>query len=149
MEGDPKMSPDGKWFAYTSNESGDSEIYVRPFPEVDTEKQQISNGGGSCPLWSPDGRELFYLSTANDVMAVPVKTEPSLSLGKPECLFRSMNVARDFGKGNPWDIHPKDKRFLMMKEVVLPDKPAAAEAPQKINIVVNWFDELKQRVPVK
>ena len=60
-----KISPDGRWMAYTSDESGKSEIYVRPFPDVDKGKWQVSTSGGGSPLWSPDGRELFYLSNGD------------------------------------------------------------------------------------
>ena len=96
------------------------------------------------PLWSPDGRELFYL-TNDSVMAVAVQTEPTLSFGTPKTLFPLTYVR----ESSPWDIHPDSKRFLMMKKVASTAKPAA-EAPQsKINIVVNWTEELKQRVPVK
>ena len=94
---------------------------------------------------SPDGRELFYLSPDNSVMAVAVETKPTFSLGIPKTLFRSMCVGPTVGEGTPWDISPDGKRFLMMKE---PGSPASAGgAPLKINIVLNWFEELKQRVP--
>ncbi len=70
-KGQPKVSPDGRWMAYMSDESGKSEIYVRPFPEVNQGRWQVSTGGGDTPLWSPDGRELFYRS-GDAVMAVAV-----------------------------------------------------------------------------
>jgi serine/threonine-protein kinase len=149
VETQPQISPDGKWLAYSSTESstgGVSQVYVRPFPEVDTGKWQVSTGGGSCPRWSPDGNELFYLSRENSMMAVPVETEPAFSLGTPKALFRSIYAGLSGTSGIPWDISPDGKRFLMMKES-LPDVPAEG-GPRKINVVVNWFEELKQRVPV-
>ena len=148
LEIQPKVSPDGRWMAYTSDESGRNEVYVRPYPEVDKGKWQASTGSGNAPLWSPDGRELFYLSEENSVMAIAVETKPTFSLGTPKILFRSMNIGSTPGEGTPWDISADGKRFLMMKP---PGAAApAADAPRpKINIVVNWFEELKQRVPVK
>jgi Tol biopolymer transport system component len=146
----PKISPDGRWMAYTSDESGKGEVhvgvYVRPFPEVDNGKWTVSTNGGS-PLWSPNGRELFYLSS-DSVMAVSVQTEPTFSLGTPKALFRLTYIGNGTSSGTPWDISPDGKRFLMMKEKVSPDRPDA-EAPLKINIVLNWTDELKRLVPVK
>jgi serine/threonine-protein kinase len=142
----PQISPDGRWLAYVSDESGQAEVYVRPFPEVNKGRWQISTSGGNSPLWSPNGRELFYLSS-DSVMAVSVETGPTFSLGTPKTLFRSTYVSSSPSSGPPWDISPDGKRFLMMKEVVSTAKPAA-EAPLKINIVLNWFEELKQRVPV-
>jgi Tol biopolymer transport system component len=144
-----KISPDGRWMAYTSNESSRGEVYVRPFPEVDTGKWQVSTSGGSSPLWSPDGRELFYLTDDNSVMAVSVETNPTLSFGTPKTLFRSACVGATVGGGTPWDIHPDGKRFLMMKEPVSTGAAPAAAGPRKINLVLNWTEELKQRVPVK
>jgi len=140
------ISPDGEWIAYTSEESGDREVFIRSFPEVDERRLPVSNGGGVCPLWSPDGRELFYLSADNHVMAVSVKTEPSLSLGTPEALFPNKNLGLNFGRGYPWDIHPKDNRFLMIKPPAGADG-VAATGPRKITVVLNWNVELKDRMP--
>jgi Tol biopolymer transport system component len=139
----PQISPDGRWIAYASGESGQNEVYVRPFPEVNKGKWQVSTSGGSSPIWSPDGRELFYISNENSVMATAVTTKPAFSLGTPKALFRSKYVSPNTtDSGTPWDIGPDGKRFLMIKS-------AADAGPRKINIVLNWFEELKQRVPVK
>ncbi len=141
----PQISPGGQWMAYQSDRSGRYEIYVCSFPDVNKGKYQVTTGGGDSPLWSPDGKELFYRN-GDSYMAVDVETEPPLKYGKPEVLFKGAYSSNS----NPhnytfWDISPIDKRFLMIK-------PAAAEAksradiPRKISIVVNWFEELKQRV---
>jgi dipeptidyl aminopeptidase/acylaminoacyl peptidase len=132
----PRISPDGRWMAYTSNESGQAEVYVRPFPDVNKSRENISTSGGDSPLWSPDGRELFYRS-GDSVMAVRVKTEPTFQAEKPTVLFRRTYFGQPL---TLWDIHPDGKRFLMLKET-------AKEAPRKINIVLNWFEELKQKLP--
>jgi serine/threonine protein kinase/Tol biopolymer transport system component len=143
----PKISPNGRWMAYASNESGKNEVFVRPFPDVNKGRWQISTAGGSAPLWSPNGRELFYLSNENAVVATPVETEPSFSPGTPKVLFQSIYATSNTTSGTPWDISPDGKRFLMIKE---PGTVTSGSGiPLKINIVLNWFEELKQRVPVK
>ena len=146
-EKDPMVSPDGRWMAYASNESGKYEVYVRPFPDVNNGKWQVSTSGGNTPLWSPDGRELYY-HIGDAAMAVPVETEPAFKPGKPKVLFQLTTNIRvsgiDMRDWTYWDISPDGKRFLMLK-----DTAAAAEGPRRINIVLNWIEELKQRVPVK
>jgi len=149
MEVDPQISPDGRWMVYACDESGPYEIYVRPYPEVNAGKWQVSTGGGDWPIWSPDGRELFY-HNRDAFMAVSVKSEPSLSLETPRILFRGTYASAAAPFFSNWDIHPDGKRFLMVKAVQTDQNaPTAAERPRKINIVVNWFEELKQRVPAK
>jgi Tol biopolymer transport system component len=149
VEAMPKVSPDGRWMAYTSNESGNHEIYVRPFPEANKGKWQISTAGGISPLWSPDGRELFYLSEDNSAMAVAVETKPALSFGTPKLLYKSAYQGFSIGSGTPWDVHPDGKRFLMIKPPRSTGAAPAASGQPRITVVVNWFEELKQRVPVK
>ena len=117
---------------------------MRPFPEVNKEKWQLSNSGGFDPLWSPNGRELFYRS-GDSVMAVAVQTEPTFKCGKPAPLFRGTYVLLN---QRDWDISPDGSQFLMLKEAAATGKPVAPEGPRKINIVANWFEELKARVPV-
>ena len=147
VERSPKISPDGQWMAYTSNVSGSEEVYVRPFPEVDKERWQVSTGGGAAPLWSPDGRELYYLN-GDEVMVVSVKTDPSFEMvGAPQTLFRATFIPPLTGEGTPWDIHPKTKKFLMIKPGESTDDESA-DNPRKIIIVTNWFEELKKLAPV-
>jgi Tol biopolymer transport system component len=141
-----QISPDGGYMAYASDESGQMEVYVRSFPDMDAGKWQVSTNGGESPLWSPDGKELFYI-VEGAYMAVPVEMEPIFKPGNPEVLFRGGYIA-GFGEGTPWDIHPDGKRFLMMKQAGTPASAEAASQP-KIVIVTNWFEELKQRVPVE
>ena len=146
-----RVSPDGRWMAYQSNESGKYEIYVRPFPDVERGgRWQVSPNGGSGPLWSPDGRELFYRS-GDVTMSVDVETDPVFKPGHPKILFRGNYLSDPLTVGGPayWDIHPDGKRFLMIKPAVSTGAALAATGSQKINIVLNWFEELKQRVPVK
>jgi serine/threonine-protein kinase len=110
----PMVSPDGRWLAYTSNESGKDEVYVRAFPEVDKGRWPISTNGGSGPLWSPDGRELFYRS-GDAVMVVPLEIKPNFNPGVPKMLFHGTYVALGTDRSTLWDISPDGKRFLMMK----------------------------------
>jgi Tol biopolymer transport system component len=147
VERSPKISPDGQWMAYTSNVSGREEVYVRPFPDVDKGRWPVSTSGGGGPLWSPDGRELYYLN-GDEVMMVSVKTDPSFDIvGTPQTLFQGRFIGPDTGEGTPWDIHPKTKKFLMIKPGKSTDDEST-EYPSKIIVVLNWFEELKQRVPV-
>jgi len=144
----PRISPNGRWLAYASDESGRYEVYVRPFPEVEGGRWQVSTSGGDSPLWSRDGRELFYRS-GDAVMSVSVKTEPSFSLATPGVLFRGNYVASAFKlidfEPAPWDVSPDGKRFLMMK----PRSSGDAAEGRKIMVVMNWQEELKQRVQVR
>jgi serine/threonine-protein kinase len=146
-ESQPKISPDNQYIAYVCDESDQKEIYVRPLLNEKKGKWQISQGGGTSPLWSPDGKELFYLGLDNSVIAVDVEIKPIFEPGTPKILFQSKYVGFIYGEGTPWDIHPKGDRFIMIKPP--PGATATvATGPRKINIVVNWFEELKQRVPV-
>jgi serine/threonine protein kinase len=147
VEMQPKISPDGRWMAYTASESDNWGVYVRPFPDVNKGKWQVSPDIGIGPLWSPDGKELFYRSP-DGIMAVPVDTEPTFKLGKPKVLFPDTYISLLGGgfEGHAWDIHPDGKRFLMMKLGAVGSTEETSRP--NINIVLNWFEELKQRVPV-
>jgi len=134
----PRFSPDGHFIAYASDESGRFEIYVRPFPSPGG-KWQISNEGGTEPVWNPRGRELFYRN-GSKMMAVDIATQPTFSAGKPKMLFEGPYVAtpRSFPD---YDVSPDGQRFLMLKA------NEQAQPPGQINVVMNWFEELKQKVP--
>jgi serine/threonine protein kinase/Tol biopolymer transport system component len=145
----PKISPDGHWLAYQSDESGRYEVYVLPFPDVNGGgRWQVSTTGGNSPLWSPNGRELFYRS-GDSFMAVGMETGPVFRPRNPEVLFKGAYDASPAGEVSFWTIHPDGKRFLMLKEAAAADEKSKAEAPRTIVVVLNWLDELKQRVPVK
>jgi eukaryotic-like serine/threonine-protein kinase len=133
----PVFSPDGRWLAYMSNESGRAEVYVTYYPGPGS-KWQISTDGGSEPVWNHNGRELFY-RTANKMMAVDVTTQPAFSAGKPSVLFEDHYVLGASSPAN-YDVSADGQRFLMIK--------AKEEAtPTQINVVLNWTEELKGRVP--
>jgi serine/threonine-protein kinase len=147
-EGQPQVSRDGRWMAYSSDESGRPQIYVRPFPNVDGGKWQVSTGGGNSPLWSPNGSELFYRN-GDEIVAVPVKTGSAFSAETPKILFRGKYAPALGLNRQPWDISPDGRRFLMVKPPDSAGDASGTAGPRKINIVLNWLDELKQRVPVK
>ena len=134
----PRFSPDGRWIAYASNESGRYEIYVRPYPGPGG-KWQISADGGTEPLWNPKGRELFFRN-GQKMMAVDYNAQPTFSAGKPKMLFEGPYVPtpRSFPD---YDVSPDGQRFLMLKAV----EQAQASAP--INVVLNWFEELRLKEP--
>jgi len=138
-----RFSPDGKWIAYVSNELGRINVYVRPFPGPDV-KWLISEEaeGGGQPIWAPDGKELFY-RTGDKMMIVSIQAkDQTMDAGKPRVLFEGQYVshARPVGYQS-YDISPDGKRFLMMKEGELPREF------NRINVVLNWFEELKRLVP--
>jgi dipeptidyl aminopeptidase/acylaminoacyl peptidase len=136
-ESAPKFALDGRWLAYVSDESGREEIYVQPYPGPGG-KKQISAEGGVEPVWNPTGRELFYRS-GNKMMAVDTGSGTSLGFtpGKPRLLFELPYLPTA-----NYDVSPDGQRFLMLK----PTEQAQA-APTQINVVLNWFEELKQNVP--
>jgi eukaryotic-like serine/threonine-protein kinase len=141
-----KISPDGRWMAYESNESGRSEIYVRPFPSVDAGgRWQISTEGGTRPLWNHNGREVFYYLPPGIMMSVPVETGASFKAGTPRVLFKGEYLATP--DRTQYSVTPDGRRFLMIKNAAA--KPGGAAPPQQINVVLNWTEELKQRVRVK
>ena len=138
----PQNSPDGQWLAYVSDESGQNEVYIRRFPNIDSGGlEKVSTNGGIIPLWSPDGRELYYENLDDEQMVVSVETDPILKPGKPQRLF-------DNSSYTSWDIDPKGKRFLMIKEVEATEDDSAQGRPRKIIVVTNWFEELNEKAPV-
>ncbi len=138
-ESDPRFSPDGRWIAYMSDESGRYEVYVQPYPGPGG-KWQVSKDGGREPVWNRNGRELFYRS-GNKLMAVEITTQPNFALGNPRMLFEGPYVLATAPVSN-YDVSPDGMRFLMIR-------PTEQEqtAPTQINVVLNWFEELKRRVP--
>jgi eukaryotic-like serine/threonine-protein kinase len=137
------FSPDGRWLAYTSNESGRDEVYVRPFSRTEGVARLVSIGGGSGPVWAPNGSTLYYRGADGNMMAVPVTLEPTFTSGRPRTLFRFAGVYRMSGTATAYDIHPDGKRFIMVSE----RKDAAATPRQQVNIVLNWFEELRRLTP--
>ncbi len=124
-----RFSPDGHWVVYYSNETGNSEIYVKPFPPTQ-ERWKISSGGGSEPVWSPTGNEIFYRN-GDKMMSVEVKTTPGFSASAPRLLFEG-NYRHGVTFRPDYDVSPDGKRFLMVRGSEQP--PTAAQ----ITFVPNW-----------
>ena len=135
-----ELSPDGRWLAYQSNESGRNEISVRPFPNVDAGHWTISIGGGTRPRWARNGTELFYLSGTGAMTRVPIDTGPTFSAGTPTRLFDTRYYTGDTGR--TYDVSSDGQRFLMIKA-------AGAEQAPSMVVVVNWSEELKAKLPAK
>jgi len=147
IESQPQISPDGRWMAYMAIESDGLEVYVRPFPNVYKGRWQVSKDGGDSPLWSPDGKELFYRKD-DEVIAVAVETEPIFKIGRSKVLFRGDYVPMRLNDLHSWDIDPIGKRFLMMKDSA-GDSTTEETSRPRINIIANWFEELKERLPAR
>jgi serine/threonine-protein kinase len=143
QEYDAIISPDEHFFAYQSNESGRSEVYVKPLPPTGGVRWQVSTSGGSSPLWAPKGRELYYRDDSNAVIAVAYETSGGTFRA------RTLTTLLD-GYAAPtdmfnYDVSPDGQRFLMLKET----GPGQNAAPANIVVVLNWLQDLKARVPTK
>ncbi len=132
----PMFSPNGRWIAFTSDRSGQDEIYVKPYP-TQGGLVQISPDGGREPVWARDGKELFYRNI-DQMMVVSVQTEPTFTAERPRVLFEGSYIHSQFDWASNYDISPDGERFLMIKQ---------AEVQTQINVVLNWFEELKRLVP--
>jgi len=146
----PEFSPDGRWLAYVSNESGRHEVYVQPYPGPG-ERYLISTNGGWQPAWSGDGRELFYVQggisePSDDVptlMSVNVTTTPAFRAGTPAAVFERADLSTAWGRS--YDVAPDGRRFLLAL-----NKDATTNlAPAQMILVQHWFEELKRLVPTK
>ncbi len=138
-EGSPRFSPDGHWLAFNSNETGRAEIYVQPYPGPGG-KVLVSTDGGSEPIWAHSGHELFYRD-GEKMMVLDIQTQPVLKNGSPRMLFER----KAFMDGSrQWDVALDDQHFLIVK-----GSEQAESALLHINIVQNWFEELKRLAPVK
>jgi YD repeat-containing protein len=129
----PKLSPDGHWLAYTSDESGRWEVYVTSL-SAPTDRHQISTNGGSEPVWAPDGRALFYRSSSQ-MMSASIVTSPAFEVVRRDSLFRDTFVAS--GEFPAYDVFPDGKDFVMLQR---------GEERQRVVVVVGWLDELRERM---
>jgi serine/threonine-protein kinase len=133
----PTLSPDGRFIAYVSTESGIEEVYVQPYPALDR-RWLISRDGGREPRWSPRDDELFY-RRERQMLAVGFRTQPEFRASAPEVLFEGDYHAGGATNVPDYDIGGDGERFLMIRK---------EEPYRRINIVLNWFDELERRVPI-
>jgi Tol biopolymer transport system component len=130
----PALSPDGRWLAYASTESGAMEVYVRPFPATASAKWQVSTAGGAEPVWASSGRELFYINGKAELVSAEIPAGATFSVGRQRVLF---SVAQFFRPGPvpSYALSPDDRRFLMVRE---------GEASQQSELVIaeHWMQEL-------
>lgn len=136
----PDFSPDGRFIVYVSDETGRDEVYVQPYPGPGG-KELISTDGGDEPVWSADGRELFYRQ-GDRMIAVSVRTEPNLEVGKPQVLFEGPYERARLGRVSNYDVTADGQRFLMVKRNALSFR-------RRIRVVQNWTEELKRLVPTE
>jgi serine/threonine-protein kinase len=143
-DGNVTVSPDGHWIAYDSDESGQYEVFVRPYPNTDSARWQVSVGGGRQPLWSRDGHELYYRNFAGAVISTAVVLAPTFSAGPVVTLLdgSSYTGRGSLTSGRTYDLSLDGRRFLMIK-------PVEAARPASIVVVLDWFTELRRRVPVR
>ena len=137
------LSPDGRWLAYMSDESGHDEVYVRPFPNVNDGKWQVSLTGGGQPLWAHSGREIFYRNGASEMMVAQVSGSPGFPVANRQVLFSispELMAAAYFT--TPWDVSPDDQRFLMVRS----RGPTTDQTGASLILVTNWLAELEAKV---
>jgi serine/threonine-protein kinase len=133
----PALSPDGKWLAYVSTESGKPEVYVRPFPDVGSAKWQVSLSGGTTPVWAHSGRELFYLDGNRAMVSVAVRPGATFTVAGQRVLFPAVEYSYA-GSYPTYDVAPDDSRFVMIRSV-------APSAETEMVLVQHWMEELKRR----
>jgi serine/threonine-protein kinase len=133
------LSPDGRFLAYSSNETGRHEIYVVPFPDASAGRWAVSTAGGTEPLWSHGGGELFYRDGQGDLLSVQVETNPTFSLRTTTPLFSATGYRANLNH-RQYDVAPDDERFLMLR-------PTGEDEAPEWTLVLNFFEELRQRVP--
>jgi Tol biopolymer transport system component len=133
----PALSPDGKWLAYASNESGAFEVYVRPFPATASARWQVSTAGGTEPAWGHSGHELFYLNGKLELVAAELRPGPQFSVGAQHALFSAASFVRS-GMIS-YAVSPDDRRFLLVRE---------GDATQQGDLVLaeHWLQELRGRM---
>ncbi|MEQ1855767.1 MAG: protein kinase [Longimicrobiales bacterium] len=135
----PAISPDGRWLAYASNETGRSEIYVVPFPDVGNARWAVSPGGGSEPTWPRSGKEILYRNGQGEMVSVQVETEPTFSTGRTNVLFSTSEYfASQFHR--TYDVTADGERFLMMR-------PVSGDIRPNVILVLNFFEELRELAP--
>ena len=146
-EREPALSPDGKWLAYASNENnGRYDVYVRPFPNVNDGKWLVSLNGGTDPAWSHSGRELFYISSASELMTAAITVQPAFSVRERTKLFTMPTDMRTSASATRFEVAPGDQRFLMVKNAADTSRRATGD---RLILMTNILDELKRKAGAK
>ena len=149
QETSPALSPDGRWLAYTSDESGRNEVYVRPYPNVDAGRWQVSQAGGSSPHWSHTGRELFYENGAKALVATAVVPGVTFTVGAQVTLFNTSGFAGTGGAVNylHYDVAPDDQRFVFFRKPTENGEVTVDPLVQMVNWNVEVQAKLKGKTP--
>jgi hypothetical protein len=143
-----EISADGHWLAYMSRDSGRTELYVRPFPNVNGGRWQVSNAGGSRPVWTRNSKELIYYEAGSgSIVTVPIQTGTTFSFGNPTKLFQWPTVGQP-GLARTFDVTADGEKFLMIKEAGALNQAFSSNA-SSIVAVLNWVDEIEQRQTAK
>jgi hypothetical protein len=140
-----EVSPDSQWLAFESNEAGPQfEIFLRSFPDIGSRREKVSIDGGRYPRWGPPGSgELYYVDLAGGMMAVTVDTSPELMIGSPRKLFDVSRPPPNI-TARPYDVSRADGRFIVLR---LAETPGAGTT--NIDVVLNWFTELRAQLPAR
>jgi len=138
---EPAISPDSRWLAYVSNESGRNEVYVRPFPATDGGRWQVSNGGGVEPRWSADGREIFFLDPGFSMMSAQVETTPSFAVGDSHRLFDASGFI-DLGFHQSYEVTRDGRTFIL----VAPRRAGSRDRPPTVVLAEHWFTDVRNRL---
>ncbi|MEP6744242.1 MAG: hypothetical protein ABJB33_02010, partial [Gemmatimonadota bacterium] len=138
----PAVSPDERWIAYVSNESGLNEVYVRPFPATNTARWQVSSGGGEGPRWSPDGRELYFAAN-NSVMAASLRVTPTFEVTAVHRLFDLPVAVYAWDTFHPsWNVLPNGQGFLMLRN----RRSIEVQQVSRVVYMENWFADVRARM---
>ncbi|MEO6057090.1 MAG: hypothetical protein ABIQ49_09655, partial [Gemmatimonadales bacterium] len=139
----PALSPDGRWIAYVSQESGREEVYVRPFPQADRARWQVSPAGGTSPVWAHSGRELFYLVPGDTLVSASVTGDADFQVTGRQALFSTRPFVFQ-----PWHqafgVRPGDRTFVMLQR-----NSSSGPETRRLTVVLNWFTELATKVPAQ
>jgi serine/threonine-protein kinase len=138
-EDSPALSPDGRWLAYVSTETGRREVFVRPFPDVEAGKWQVSNAGGTSPVWAHSGRELFFINSNRELASQAVLPGAVFQRGEQQVLFSAAGY-REVEFYRSFDVSPDDSRFLLVR---WRDQVGAQDEPALV-IVENWLEEVNR-----
>ncbi|MEO8050662.1 MAG: hypothetical protein ABI833_09625 [Acidobacteriota bacterium] len=139
----PMFSPDGRWLAYSSNESGNYQVYVRAFPDQGG-KWLISNAGGFFPVWSHNGRELFFRSSEDRIMVTSYIVKGDSFVADQPRVWSEKRLA-PLGFAQTFDVAPDGKRIAVLMPV---ETPEAQQAQNHVVFLINFFDELRRKVPL-
>lgn len=134
------LSPDGRWLAYASDETGRTEVYVRPFPDTRGAKYTVSRDGGAEPLWSPSGRELFFRDGRDNLVAATIAPGAGFEVSGMRILFSAVGYWGD-NRHRGYTVAPDGRSFLFIKA------PGLLSGSNQAVVTLNWFQELRRLVP--